>query len=857
MVRVRDAGDTPPTVPFWRGEALARTAELSAQVSELRTRVDDHLVGEDPDGARQLLMDAAGIDGDAAATIVDYLAAGRAVLGVMPTQQDLVLERFFDDTGGMQLILHSPFGARINRGLGLALRKKFCRTFNFELQAAATDDAIVLSLGLTHSFPLEDVPRFLSSRTVADTLEHAILDSPMFQARWRWNLNRSLLVLRYRNGRRNPPPIQRMESDDLLAAVFPQAAACQDNIIGPIDIPDHVLVRQAIDDTLHEALDIDGVTELLQRIEAGDVRVHCRDTTEPSVLAHEIITARPYAFLDDEEIQNRRTNAVRLRRGLVQPAELATIGTLDQDAIERVHAEIVPLPETPDDLHDLVSSTLLLRPRDAWRGLWEDLVEHRRGRALSHAGVELWTTAESLADARAALAGEHDAVVRVLRGHLELSGVTTVDALAAATTLPLDQVTVGLVALQRDGFAMQGHYRAGARGTEWVARRLLARMHGYSKGIRRARFEPVTAQDFMRFLLRWQHLAPAAQLSGEAGLMAVLEQLQGFEAAAGAWEAELFSRRLNHYEPAWLDGLCHAGEVAWLRLTPRSDDSAGLGVAAPSRATPTAVVVRSDLGWLLAATRSAEAPLALGHGATGEVLEVLRERGASFAAELCARTGRGPEEVERALWDGVARGLVMCDGFAAIRALIGVRRGVLGTRSGAATPRPWRFSHLRRSSPPASAVAGRWSLVPAPEADVDRHDLAEAVAEQLLNRWGVLFRTLALRDSLRLPWREVQWALRRLEDRGLVRGGRFVSGFSGEQYALPPAVEQLARIRRTPRTQEQVIVNATDPLNLVGVIVPGETVPGVRTNRIVYVDGLPLESAAAPSGRCLAQPGPS
>ena len=373
-------GDTPPTVPFWLGEAPARTAELSEEVSALRRRVDEHLVGEDPDGGRRMLMESAGIDSDAAAMLVDYLAAGRAALGVMPTQQDLVLERFFDDTGGMQLILHSPFGGRINRSLGLALRKKFCRTFNFELQAAATDDAIILSLGPTHSFPLDDVPRFLSSRTVADTLEHAILDSPMFQARWRWNLNRSLMVLRFRNGRRNPPPIQRMESDDLLAAVFPQAAACQDNIVGPIDIPDHVLVRQTIDDTLREALDIDGVRQLLERIEAGEVRIHCRDTTEPSVLAHEIITARPYAFLDDEETQNRRTNAVRLRRGV--PTELSTIGGLDPEAIARVHAEIEPVLENADDLHDLLSSTIILRPHDAWRELWYELLA--RGRAGRH-----------------------------------------------------------------------------------------------------------------------------------------------------------------------------------------------------------------------------------------------------------------------------------------------------------------------------------------------------------------------------------------------------------------------------------------------------------------------------------------
>jgi ATP-dependent helicase Lhr and Lhr-like helicase len=832
VVRVRDAGDSPPTVPFWRGEAPARTAELSAEVSALRCQVDDYLLGEHPDGARQMLIERAGIDADAASMIVDYLAAGRAALGVMPSQHNLVLERFFDDTGGMQLVLHSPFGARINRGLGLALRKKFCRTFNFELQAAATDDAIVLSLGLTHSFPLADVPRFLSSHTVADTLEHAILDSPMFQARWRWNLNRSLMVLRFRNGRRNPPPIQRMESDDLLAAVFPQAAACQDNIVGPIDIPDHVLVRQTIEDTLHEALDIDGVRTLLESIECGEVRVHCRDTTEPSVLAHEIITARPYAFLDDEETQNRRTNAVHLRRGL--PTDLATIGALDQDAIERVHSEVAPAPQTADDLHDLLSSTVLLRPRTDWSGLWLELVQRGRGRVVVNDGVELWTSTEAAPDVRAALAGEHSAVVRVLRGHLELSGVTTADALAVRTTLPLDAVTVALAALEGEGFAMQGHYRVGARATEWVGRRLLARMHGYSKRSRRQSFEPVTAQDLMRFLLRWQHVAPDARLSGEGGLIAVLEQLQGFEAAAAAWETELFARRLQHYESAWLDALCHAGEVAWLRLTPRAGDdpSPSCAAAAPSKATPTAVVLRSDLRWLLAAARTAEEGPPAVNGATAEVLEVLRQRGASFVTDLSVTLRRPPADVERSLWDGVARGLVMCDGFAAVRSLINVRHGP-------PAPRAWRFSSLRRGASATSAVAGRWSVVPAPELDLDRHDLAEAVAEQLLSRWGVLFRDLAVHDSLRLPWREIQWSLRRLEDRGLVRGGRFVSGFSGEQYALPAAVEQLVRVRKTPRTQERVVVNATDPLNLVGLMVPGPTVAAVRTNQVVYVDGIP------------------
>jgi ATP-dependent Lhr-like helicase len=625
-----------------------------------------------------------------------------------------------------------------------------------------------------------------------------------------------------------------MESDDLLAAVFPQAAACQDNIIGPIEIPDHVLVRQTIDDTLHEALDIDGVRVLLERVEAGEVRIHARDTTEPSVLAHEIITARPYAFLDDEETQNRRTNAVRLQRGL--PTDLlVTIGALDQDAIERVHAEIAPTPETTDELHDLLSSTVLLRPRPEWHPLWLELVARGRARVLEHDGVELWTASEAFPVASEAVDGEHDAVVRALRGHLELSGVTTAEALSHSTTLAPDAVDVGLVALEREGFAMQGRYRGGATSTEWVARRLLARMHGYSKRSRRQSVDPVTAQDFMRFLLRWQHVTPETQLSGEAGLMEVLEQLQGFEAAAGAWETELFLRRLRHYDPAWLDSLCHAGDVAWLRLTPR----AGTELAAtPSRATPTAVVLRGDLRWLLAAARVTDDENPYVSGGTAEVLEVLRTKGASFATELAIATRRLPEDVERALWDGVARGLIMCDGFAAIRSLIRAHRGSVA-------PRPWRFSHLRRTGAAPSGVAGRWSLVPTLESDMDRHDLAEAVAEQLLTRWGVLFRDLAIRDSLRLPWREIQWALRRLEDRGLIRGGRFVAGFSGEQYALPAAVEALARARKTPRTGERVVVNATDPLNLVGLIVPGETVPAVRTNHVVFVDGVPEGRLAA------------
>ncbi len=696
VVRVRDAGDTPPTVPFWLGEAPARTAELSQEVSGLRTRVEDFVLGGDPDGAWRWLQEASGAGAVACATIVDYLAAGRAVLGAMPSQDLLVLERFFDDTGGMQLVLHSPFGARVNRSLGMALRKKFCRRFNFELQAAATDDAVLLSLGPHHSFPLAEVPGYLSSSTLEDTLAHAVLDAPMFQSRWRWNLNRSLMVLRWRGGRRNPPPLQRMESDDLLAAVFPQAAACQDNIVGLRQIPDHLLVRQTIDDTLHEAMDVETATEVVARIESGDLPVHCCDTTEPSVLAHEIITARAYAFLDDEEFQNRRTNAVHLRRGL--SPDLSSLGALDPAAIEVVQSEIDPVPGSPDELHDLLASTVLLPARPDWRHLFEALRSTGRAASRTYDGCEMWFTSEGSARADRARQGDDEAVLQAVRGHLELAGVTTAADLAGRTTLTPARVAWALAALQQEGFVFEGRYRPGATGPEYVARRLLARMHAYSRRARRQSVEPATAQDFMRFLLEWQHLAPGTQLAGPSGLATVLEQLQGFEAAAGAWESELVARRLVRYQPAWLDAMCHAGETAWLRISPRPQREG----AAPSKATPITVAFRSDLGWLVGEGAPADRP----EGSVAAVLDVLAARGASFAADLVPAARLRPDQVERALWEGVARGLVMCDGFEAIRARMAPDE--------VPARRARRFGYGARPAGGTAASAGRWCLVPAP-----------------------------------------------------------------------------------------------------------------------------------------------
>jgi ATP-dependent Lhr-like helicase len=843
VVRVADAEGKPPTIPFWTGEAPARTPELSAEVSALRSTVDAFLTAGDGDGARAWLHDAARLDEAAAAQVVDYVAAGKAVLGVVPTSTDLVFERFFDDAEGMHLVIHSPLGGRINRALGLALRKRFCVSFDFELQAAANDDAVVLSLGPHHSFPLADVPRFLNSKTVRGVLQQAVLSppSPMFTSRWRWNLNRALVVLRWKGGRRNPPPLQRMEADDFMAALFPQAAACQENLAGPIEIPDHPIVRQTMHDTMTEALDIDGLTALLDGIESGRVGVHFRDTTEASAFAHEILTAKPYAFLDDAEAVDRRTNAVRLRRGL--PVDLSTIGRLDPEAIARVRAEVTPEPSTADDLHDLLLSLVVTPARRPWRPLFDALAARGRvASAVGADGVERWWATESSAEAGVLLDDRLDGPVpvepvaaAVLRGHLDLSGPVTAEELAERCAMPASKVAIGLAVLEQAGFAIQGRFTdPEAGGVEWCARRLLARMHSYSRASRRQAVEPVSAVDFVRFLLRWQHVAPGTQLRGHAGVRIAVEQLQGFEAAAAAWEPEILRRRVADYQPTQLDRLCHDGEVTWLRLSahqPASDRR-----ASPSKATPVALAFREDLPWLLQAARLGGEPEAPEIGATAEVVEALGRRGAQFLAELVAATRRLPAEIEEALWDGVSRGLLTADGFAAIRSLVETGR-----------PRPkaaHSVSRLRRGAPRPNRAAGRWSLIAPAEPVEDREGLAEAVADQLLQRWGVVFRDLAVHEGMPLPWRDLQWALRRFEDRGLVRGGRFVAGFSGEQYALPAAVEGLAEIRRRPRSDERVVVNACDPLNVTGVLIRGPRIPAVRTNTVTYVDGLPEGLAA-------------
>ena len=864
VVRVTDAKGAPPSVPFWLGEAPARTQELSAEVSELRARVGEKLEEGGVAAAVEWLTGDCALERAAAEQIARYLDAAREALGVLPTREDVVFERFFDESGGMQLVVHAPFGGRVNRGLGLALRKRFCRTFDFELQAAASDDAVVLSLSPQHSFPLEDVPRFLSPDTVEEVLAQAMLAAPTFAVRWRWNLGRALLVLRQRGGRRVPPPLQRMQADDLLAAMFPQLAGCAENATGPLEIPDNVIVRQTMHDCLHEAADVVGLVELLRDMRASRVRVHLRDTTEPSLLAHEILNARPYTFLDDAPLEERRTRAVALRRGI--PESVRDLGRLDPEAIARVREEARPAPRDAEELHDLLLGAIVLRPEPAWAEWFEALAVAGRAAAADTSAGRLWLAAERRpwvealftgariapevrVPAAVAEGGAPDAeaaAALVVQGHLECSGPVTVGELAERVGLAPSAIELALARLEAQGFALRGRFDPEGGAEEFCARRLLSRIHLYTQERLRREIEPVSAQDFMRFLLRWQHAAPGTQREGRRGLLAVVEQLQGFELAAGAWEESVLPARVTSYDPAWLDALCLSGEVVWGRLSvraspPEGDEPPTRGGVAPSRATPLGFAHRDDLAWLLAAARGGSAPQPPGPGAAREILDRLAEQGALFEGDLLARTGRLPVEVEEALWDLVARGLVTADGFGAVRALL-ARRQVdrERRRERVASAR----GRMRRRLRGAHAAPGRFALLPSGGDGGDRETLAEAVAEQLLARWGVVFYDLLAREPLVLPKREIFWALRRMEARGTARGGRFVTGFTGEQFALPGAVDALRQTRKLPRRGESVRLSAADPLNLLGIVVPGARVPALRGHAVVYRDGLAVESAA-------------
>jgi ATP-dependent Lhr-like helicase len=828
VVRVADAKGEPPSIPFWFGEAPARSDELSRAVSDLRAEIDRVILspveGEGPSGAHQGRSFALyGAQDDTPQEILDYFAASKRLLGVLPTQDTLVAERFFDEAGGMQLVLHAPFGSRINRAWGLALRKRFCRQFNFELQAAATEDAVLLSLGPQHSFPLADVFRYLHPATAKDVLVQAFLDAPVFQTRWRWNTTISLAVPRNRNGNKVAPQLQRMMADDLMAAVFPDAAACFENIPGDRQIPDHPLVNQVVRDCLEEAMDFDGLARVLTRIHAGEITLVARDTPEPSPLCYEILNAKPYAFLDDAPLEERRTQAVLTRRG----GDVREIGALDLGAISRVVDEERPDPRDADELHDALLTAGFLLASEVDAALMATLIaakratlchpersegppsdarvaSHRRGSFAVYAAQDdtgIYVAAERLPE----LLAIHDikpviaipasrvkewsreaALVELFRGRTSILGPVTARELASSLQVEEREAESALLQLESEGVVLRGTFRG---PNEWCDRRLLARIHRYTLNRLRAEIEPVSPADFMRFLFAWQHVAPSSRLAGVEGLQRVVEQLDGFEIAAAAWERSVLPARIDHYEPSLLDMLCLTGEVGWARLSPAATSVVS--------ATPIALFLREHAdAWQ---SLRGESEIVLSERAQA-VVETLRARGACFARDL----GNDAE----ALAELVSAGLIASDGFAGLRTLI---------------------------QPTARAnFAGRWSLIEIASAE----NALELQALALLRRYGIVFRRVLTREPNAAPWRELARVYRRLEARGEIRGGRFVNGMSGEQFALPDAVERMREIRRGTADHALVVISAADPLNLTGIITPGDRIRATHGTRIAWRDGV-------------------
>jgi ATP-dependent Lhr-like helicase len=824
-VRVEDAHGAAPSIPFWRGEAPGRTRELSLEVSRLR---EDIIAAGCASGAglgpassadnaialleRECMLDRRGAEQAAA-----YVRAGRAALGALPTQDTVIAERFFDEAGGMQFVLHAPFGSRINRAWGLALRKRFCRTFNFELQAAATDNGLVLSLSDQHSFPLELVFSFLTPGTVEHVLTQAMLDSPMFGARWKWNAARALAVPRFAGGRKVPPPIQRIRADDLLASVFPDQVACAENLTGEIRIPDHPLVNETIDNCLHEAMDLEGLKEILERMAEGSLKTIAIDTREPSPFCYEILNSNPYAFLDDAPLEERRTRAVQLRRTL-GPEDAAGLGALDPEAIAQVASESWPVVRDADELHDALLTLIVLPPVPEWGIFYQDLAGAGRARTIERAGRHFWTATERLELAQNA----GIEATSVLRGWMDSIGPARASELAGRLALPLEVVESALAQLENEGQILRGNFSPsdGAKEIQFCHRRILARIHRMTLGRLRREIEPVTAAQFMQFLCRWQHLGRGSRLHGVDGLFQVLRQLQGYEISAAAWETSVLPSRIAGYDPEWLDRLCLSGEIQWGRLSPHPAMETGeVRRVRPTRVAPVAFFLREDAAALL--PPATQMPL-LSHPAR-DILTAIEARGALFFEEILRATGRLASEVEDGLWELVAAGFVTADGFENLRALIDPKR-----RRGEGRGRSARPRH----------AAGRWALL---RGGMGLSANIEFLATQFLNRWGVVFRDLLVRETLAPPWRDLLTLYRRMEARGELRGGRFVSGFVGEQFARPEALDLLRHVRRTPASGEELWIAHTDPLNLTGVILPGPRTGTLTQGSLRLIDGVAQE----------------
>ena len=900
-VLVSDAKGAPPSIPFWLGEAPGRTVELSASLSELRRGIADRvqtsvagppstLGGPDdraiPNQDSELgtlelplsdavawLVHECGTEPPVAEQAARYVAAQKAAIGVVPTGEQIVFERFFDESGGMQLVVHAPLGSRINRAWGLALRKRFCRSFDFELQAAADDNGVLLSIGPQHSFPIESLFKMLHPGNAQYLLEQAVIAAPVFGVRWRWNITRSLAVLRAEAGRRVPPFLQKFRSEDLLAAAFPETVGCLENHHGDVQIPDQPIVKQTMHDCLTEAMDVTRWIDVLRDVQTGKIELIPVETREPSPFSHQLINANPYAFLDDAPLEERRTRAVTTRRSL-SIDDFRDLARLDPDAIAQVSEDAWPVVRDAEELHDALQTLVVLRAEEAqpWSPWLAQLAQAGRA-CFVRVGQEpddknpseathreddgipavtdvsrrqcMWIAAERWPLIQAvypqASASPHPVLppaldktwesaaarVEIVRGRMQFGGPTTAAALAAKLALDESQVFAALEAVEGSGGVIRGRFTAAAQqptaAIEWCDRRLLARIHRMTLDGLRRKIQPVPPEVYLDFLVRRHGLLPGHQRRDSLGVREAVSQLQGFELPAGAWEDKVLAPRIADYDPQWLDALFLSGELAWGRLRPpKRDEKDGQGMAALNRTMPIALALRDDLPWLLPAER--QSLDAFASSAAREVLAVLDVRGALFYREIAGLTGLLPTQLEDALRELAALGLVSSDTFAAVRHITQGQRKTMR-----------RFGS--RNMHAAASPVGRWARFPGAVAPAERPAALEHWCRQLLLRYGVVFRDLLTREPASPPWYELVRVLRRMELRGEVRGGRFIAQVAGEQFAQEAIVSQLRELRDQPPDDHWALLCAADPVNLCGILTSGSRIPATHRNYVILHSG--------------------
>ncbi len=873
VVRVEDAKGLPPNIPFWIGEGRGRSDVLSEAVSRLRETVQATLESYSFESAVKVFRNEYSVRETIAVQVLTYLDAARKALGLLPTRNTIVFERFFDETGDAHLVVHSVYGSRLNKAWGLALRKRFCVRFNFELQAAALEDSFILSLGPTHSFALQEVRDYVKSASAQEVLSQAVLGAPMFATRWRWVANTALSVLRFNLGRKVPPPFQRNDSEDLLSLVFPDQVACQENITGPVEIPSHPLVQQTLRDCLQELMDAKAFIELLKKVESNQVAVEFRDLSEASPLTHEVLTAKPYAFLDDVPAEERRTLAVQTRR-ISGQSDIAEYGRFDSEILQTVANRARPNPRDAEELHDaLVNGGYFSfgdespvtseaaqrfepdRNEDQWRTCFEQLQsENRATQITSSSGVLLWIAAERLDEALllhpdakrmpeiepvtfAQLPAEdpHKALISLLRSRLAMVGPQTAAQIAASIALSADAVEAALLALESEGSVMRGHFRESIAAEEWCDRNFLAQLHKATISALRKQIKPVDKRQHATYLMQWMRLSSSTVGEGVESLNPILESLEGFEVMAGLWESDILSSRVFEYMPELLDSFNAAGRFVWCRLS-LPDSLTGNHRAkriyrqrSSIRQIPLTFLKRNQLSiWkCLAGNRENSEPALSGQSRS--VLEAMTDLGPLFFEEIQDELNLLPTHVEQCLVELFALGLATCDHYDGIRALL------LSERERHKRSRLGRFGSF------AVRSSGRWSLLVHPRrnlaAKVSEDDLIETAGQTLLKRYGIVFQNLLGREGRFMPsWRQLRRYYTRLEDRGEIRGGRFVEGVGGEQFALPHAVELLRNARLDAGSGNTLMVHYADPFNLSSIFTPAEHLSPQPNSYLVYRD---------------------